>query len=80
MFLVKKFLCCFKIETAGYVCVIDDVVISIATALMAVKFMKNSPHIREHPDFYEPIKYLIYLYSATELIASLLVFIAMIKV
>lgn len=80
MFLVKKFLCCFRIEFAAYVCAIDDVIISILSSLMAVDMMKLSPHIREHPDLKEPVKILIFLYAATELIASLLVFIAMIKV
>lgn len=80
MFLVKKFLCCFKIEIAGYIVVVDDVMMAILSSLMAVDMMKTAPHIREHPDLKEPIKYLIFLYSATELIASLLVFIAMIKV
>ena len=80
MFLVKKFLCCFKIEIAAYVCVVDDVIISILSSLMAVDMMKMSPHIREHPDLKEPVKFLIFLYAGTELIASLLVFIAMIKV
>lgn len=80
MFLVKKFLCCFKIEVAAYVCVIDDVIISILSSLLAVDMMKKSPHITLHPDLSEPVKFLIFIYAGTELIASLLVFIAMIKV
>jgi hypothetical protein len=80
MFLVKKFLCCFKIEIAGFVCVIDDVIISVLSCLFAVDMMKNAPYIKEHSDLEKPVKYLIFLYSTTELIAALLVFIALIKV
>lgn len=80
MFLVKKFLCCFKIEIAGYVCATNDVIISVLSCFFANGYASHAPHIVMHPDLREPVKYLIFLYSATELIASLLVFIAMIKV
>lgn len=80
MFLVKKFLCCFKIEVAGFVCVMDDIIISVLSCLFAVDMMRNAPYIKEHPDLIKPVKYLIFLYSTTELIAALLVFIALIKV
>lgn len=80
MFLVKKFLGCFKIEIAGFLCVIDDITLSILSSLLAVDMAKNAPYIKEHPDLFKPVKYLIFLYSTTELIAALLVFIALIKV
>ena len=80
MFRVKKFLCCFKIEIAGYACVLDDLIISLLSGIIATNFMKQAPYIKEHPDLEKPLRYLIYLYSAAELIAALLVFVALIKV
>lgn len=80
MFLVKKFLFCFKIKVAGYVCVFEDLVISLLSVLFAVDMALKAPYVKEHSDLLKPVKYLIFLYSTTELIASLLVFIALIKV
>lgn len=57
-----------------------DTVYSVLSALLAVEMLKSAPYIKEHPDLIKPVKYLIFLYSTTELIAALLVFIALIKV
>jgi hypothetical protein len=81
MFRVKKFLFCLKIELAGYMCVLNDISISILSILIANDSLQSSVHVRDQlPEIRKLLQWIVFLFSTAAVFSSFLAFLGTFRV